>query len=224
MFFDIKKGRKNIFGPLSRIGPQKIPSKPNPIPKVGPKGTHSEFWSGPKDQSFLVILYFSLCLCLCLSRYLYFPFFSLSVCQHRLRHFLQSCAPVFACGLTNACVGSSSAIKSQSSVPFASESHQTRWQQQLHQVRIELRITINSRIDQFNRIATAMQNLTTNAPSALSCRASDLIPNNWEGSVEKECTKYTAALHVWMQAWSDQGEKMPVSRKRRHDGQRQPVN
>ena len=69
--------RKNIFGPLSRIGPQKIPSMPNPIPTVGPKGTHSEFRSGPKDQSLLVILYFSLCLCLCLSRYLYFPFLPL---------------------------------------------------------------------------------------------------------------------------------------------------
>ena len=108
--------------------------------------------------------------------------------------------------------------------PLASESHQTRWQQQLHQVRIELRITISSRIDLFNRIATKGRKSRRMLQVQLSCRASDLIPNNWEGSVEKECTKYIAALHLWMQAWSDQGGKMPVSRKRRHDRQRQPVN
>ena len=187
-----KRKKKHFWASVSNWAPKKCPASPIRSQKWAQKEPIPSFGVGQRSRacwSSCISLSVSVFVCLGISTSL----FSLSVCQHRLRHFLQSCAPVFACGLTNACVGSSSAIKSQSSVPFASESHQTRWQQQLHQVRIELRIKINSRIDQFNRIATAMQNLTTNAPSALSCRASDLIPNNWEGSVEKECTKYTGS-------------------------------
>ena len=38
---------------------------------------------------------------------------------------------------------------------------------------------------------------------------SDLIPRNWEGSNEKgEFRSFVSDLHLWMQAWSDQGEQM----------------
>ena len=40
-------------------------------------------------------------------------------------------------------------------------------------------------------------------------RISDLMPRNWEGNNEKgEFRSFMSDLHLWMQAWSNQGEKM----------------
>ena len=42
-------------------------------------------------------------------------------------------------------------------------------------------------------------------------RISDLIPKSWDGSHEKgQFRNFMAALHLWMQAWSDQGERILV--------------
>ena len=40
-------------------------------------------------------------------------------------------------------------------------------------------------------------------------RISDLIPRNWEGNNEKgEFRSFMSHLHLWMQAWSDKGERI----------------
>ena len=71
---------------------------------------------------------------------------------------------------------------------------------------------VNNSTDQLNSVAAAMQSIATNAPSAATPRrTSDLIPTNWEGSVEPgEVIFLMEALCLWMQVWSDQGEKMQV--------------
>ena len=55
---------------------------------------------------------------------------------------------------------------------------------------------INNRTDQFHSVATATQNMSTSAPSsAKPYRYEDLIPRNWEGSVEKgEFRNYRTTL------------------------------
>ena len=57
-----------------------------------------------------------------------------------------------------------------------------------------------------NSINTALQNWSAKPAESKPYRISDLIPRNWEGSNEKgEFRSFRADLHLWMQAWSDQG-------------------
>ena len=69
--------------------------------------------------------------------------------------------------------------------------------------------TISGRMDMLNSINTALQNLSARPAESKPYRISDLIPRNWEGSNEKgELRSFMSDLHLWMQAWSDQGEQM----------------
>ena len=58
-------------------------------------------------------------------------------------------------------------------------------------------------------INTALQNVSARPAETKPYRISDLIPRNWEGNNEKEeFRSFVSDLHLWMQAWSNQGEKM----------------
>ena len=60
-----------------------------------------------------------------------------------------------------------------------------------------------------NSINTALQNVSARPAETKPYRISDLIPRNWEGNNEKgEFRSFMSDLHLWMQAWSNQGEKM----------------
>ena len=49
------------------------------------------------------------------------------------------------------------------------------------------------------------------AETAKPYRVSDLIPKSWDGSHDKgQFRNFMAELHLWMQAWSDQGERILV--------------
>ena len=49
------------------------------------------------------------------------------------------------------------------------------------------------------------------AETAKPYRISDLIPKSWDGSHEKgQFRNFMAELHLWMQAWSHQGERILV--------------
>ena len=75
----------------------------------------------------------------------------------------------------------------------------------IQQVRAEVNETISGRMDMLNSI-----NVT--GAETEPYRISDLIPRNLEGNNEKgEFRIFTSDLHLWMQAWSNQGEKMLAS-------------
>ena len=79
----------------------------------------------------------------------------------------------------------------------------------IQQLRTEMNETVNGRMDMLNRINTALQNVSTKTTDFKPYRISDLIPRNWEGSNEKgEFRSFMSDLHLWMQAWSDQGERI----------------
>ena len=60
-----------------------------------------------------------------------------------------------------------------------------------------------------NSINIALQNVSTKTTDFKPYRISDLIPRNLEGGNEQgEFRSFMSDLHLWMQAWSDQGEKM----------------
>ena len=60
-----------------------------------------------------------------------------------------------------------------------------------------------------NSISAALQRVTAKSPESKPYRISYLIPRNWEGGNEKgELRSFMSDLHLWMQAWSDQGEQM----------------
>ena len=65
--------------------------------------------------------------------------------------------------------------------------------------------------DSFN-ISSAMQSLSAGpVEAAKPYRISDLIPRSWDGSHGKsQFRNFTAELHLRMQAWSDQGERILV--------------
>ena len=68
---------------------------------------------------------------------------------------------------------------------------------------------ISGGMDMMNRISTALQKVSAKPAESKPHRISDLIPRNWEGSNEKgEFRRFMSDLHLWMQAWSDQGEQM----------------
>ena len=64
-------------------------------------------------------------------------------------------------------------------------------------IRAEMTSAINSRTDQLNNRAAAMQNFATDAPGAATPhRRSDRVPKKWEGSIEKsEFRNNMAAVH-----------------------------
>ena len=69
--------------------------------------------------------------------------------------------------------------------------------------------TVNGKMDMFNNINTAPQNVQTNTTDFKQHRISDLIPINWDGSKEKgQFRSFMSHLHLWMQMWSDQGERI----------------
>ena len=68
---------------------------------------------------------------------------------------------------------------------------------------------IIGRMDIMVSISAALQRLTAKPAESKPYRISDLIPRNWEGGNEKgEFRSFMSDLHLWMQAWSDQGEQM----------------
>ena len=79
----------------------------------------------------------------------------------------------------------------------------------IQQLRTEMNETVNGRMDMLNSINTALQNVSTKTTDFKPYRISDLIPRNWEGSNEKgEFRSFMSDLHLWMQAWSDEGERI----------------
>ena len=79
----------------------------------------------------------------------------------------------------------------------------------IQQLRTEMNETVNGRMDMLNSINTALQNVSMKTTDSKPYRISDLIPRNWKGSNEKgEFRSFTTDLHLWMQAWSDQGERI----------------
>ena len=82
----------------------------------------------------------------------------------------------------------------------------------LQRVREEMHTPINGRLDAINSISSAMQRLSAGpAETAMPFRISDLIPKSWGGRHEKgQFRNFIAELHLWMQAWSDQGGRVLV--------------
>ena len=68
------------------------------------------------------------------------------------------------------------------------------------------------RIDMLNSINTAVQNLSAKPAASMRYRINDLIRRNWVGGNAKgEFRHFSSDLHLWMQAWSDEGETTLVS-------------
>ena len=79
----------------------------------------------------------------------------------------------------------------------------------IQQLRTEMNETVNGRMDMLNSINTARQNVSMKTTHFKPYLITYLIPRNWEGSNEEgEFRSFTSDLHVWMQAWSDQGERI----------------
>ena len=72
--------------------------------------------------------------------------------------------------------------------------------------------TINGRQGAISSISSAMQRLSAGpAETAKPHRMSDLIPKSWDGSHDKcQFRNFKAELRLWMQAWSDQSERILV--------------
>ena len=78
----------------------------------------------------------------------------------------------------------------------------------MQQLRAEVNDTISGRMDMLNSINTALLNVSARPAETKPYRISDLIPRNWEGNNEKgEFRSFMSDLNLWMQAWSNQGEK-----------------
>ena len=82
----------------------------------------------------------------------------------------------------------------------------------LHRVHEEMRTATNGRLDAISSISRAMQRISAGpAEAAKPNRISDLIPKGWDGSHDKgQFRNFMAELPLWMQAWSDQGERILV--------------
>ena len=79
----------------------------------------------------------------------------------------------------------------------------------IQQLRTEMNEKISSRMDMLNSIRTAMQSMAGRPNDLRPYKISDLIPRNWEGNNEKgELRSFMSDLHLWMQAWSDHGERV----------------
>ena len=63
-----------------------------------------------------------------------------------------------------------------------------------------------------NSINTARQNVAAKPVDSKPYGISDLIPRSWRGNNEKgEFRSFMSDLHLWMQAWSNQGEMILTS-------------
>ena len=82
----------------------------------------------------------------------------------------------------------------------------------LQRVREEMHTAINGRLDAISSISSTMQRISAGpAETAKPYRISDLIPKSWDGSHDKgQFRNFMAEPHLWMQAWSDQGERILV--------------
>ena len=82
----------------------------------------------------------------------------------------------------------------------------------LQRVREEMHTAINGRLDAISSISSARQRISAGpAEAAKPYRISDLIPKSWDGSHDKgQFRNSMAELHLWMQAWTDQGERVLV--------------
>ena len=80
-------------------------------------------------------------------------------------------------------------------------------------LREEMHTAIYDKLDTISSISSAMQNFSAGpAETAKPYRISDLIPNSWDGSHDKgQFRNFMAELHLWMQAWSNQDERILVS-------------
>ena len=77
------------------------------------------------------------------------------------------------------------------------------------QLRAEVNEAISGRMGMLNSILTALQNVSARPAESKPYRISDLTPRNWEGSnVKGEFRSFMSDLQLWVQAWSDQGERM----------------
>ena len=82
----------------------------------------------------------------------------------------------------------------------------------MQQLRMEVNEPISGRMDMLNSINAALQNASAKPSDSKPYRISDLPPRSWKGSNEKgEFRSFMSDLHLWMQAWSNQGEKKLVS-------------
>ena len=79
----------------------------------------------------------------------------------------------------------------------------------IQQFRTEMNERINGRMDMLNSISTAIQSMSTRPNVFKPYKISDLIPRTWEGNNGKgEFRSFMSDLHLWMQAWSDHGERV----------------
>ena len=71
---------------------------------------------------------------------------------------------------------------------------------------------INGRRGAISSISSAMQRLSAGpAGTAKPYKISDLIPKSWDGRHEKgQFRNFMVELHLWIQAWSDRGERILV--------------
>ena len=62
----------------------------------------------------------------------------------------------------------------------------------------------------FNGISVALQKMSKGSPeTVMPYGISDLIPKSWDGSNDKgQFRNFMAELRLWMQAWSDEGERL----------------
>ena len=78
----------------------------------------------------------------------------------------------------------------------------------IQQLRAEVNESISGRMDMLNSISTSLQNVSAKPTDSKPFRISDLLPRNWKCSNEKgKFRSFMSDLHLWMQAWSNQGEK-----------------
>ena len=82
----------------------------------------------------------------------------------------------------------------------------------LQRLREEMHTAINGRMYAISSISSAIQRLSAGpAEKAKPYRISDLVQQSWEGTHDKgQFRNCMAELHLWMQAWSDQGERILV--------------
>ena len=80
----------------------------------------------------------------------------------------------------------------------------------MQRVREEMHTAINGRLGALSSISSALQRLSGGpAETSKPNRISDLIPKSRDGRHEQgQFRNLMAELHLWMQAWSDEGERI----------------
>ena len=82
----------------------------------------------------------------------------------------------------------------------------------IQQLLTELNETVNGRIGLLSSTNRALWNVSAKPAASKPHRISEFIPRNWERSNDKgEFRHFMSDLHLWMQAWSYEGERMLVS-------------